>query len=55
MEKLFPNNVDPDQTLHYVASDLVCTVCQGLFCGFPGKNGLTFSVSLIPNNLKEKS
>ena len=27
MEILLVNNVGPDQTPHYVASDLVCTVC----------------------------
>ena len=33
------NNVDPDQTPHYVASDLGLQCLSMTFYGFPDKNG----------------
>ena len=40
MENLIENNLNPDQTPHYVVTMWVCTVCIWHFYGFPGKNGL---------------
>ena len=40
MEILLANTVDPDQTPHYVASDLGLHCSPITLYGFPGKNGL---------------
>ena len=40
MEILLANTVDPDQTPHYVASDLGLHCLPITLYGFPGKNGL---------------
>ena len=41
------NSVDPDQTPHSAASDLVYTVCQCSFYEPQGKNGLNQSFSFL--------
>ena len=38
MKTLLANTVDPDQTPHYVASDLVLHCSPMTYYGFPGKN-----------------
>ena len=40
MEILLANTVEPDQTPHYVASDLGLHCLPITLYGFPGKNGL---------------
>ena len=40
MTELYANSGDSDHTLQNAASDLVCTVCQLPFLGFPDYNGL---------------
>ena len=60
---LLANNVDPDQTSHSVASDLVLhchIVCLWPFYGFPDKNGLNTKMRKIfrtnyPNLLRGRS
>ena len=37
---MLANNVDPDQTPHYVAPDLGLHCLPMTLYGFPGKNGL---------------
>ena len=47
MENPVSKTVDPDQTQHYVASDLGLHSLLTTFYGFPGKDGL--------NKLKKKN
>ena len=44
MEIMLANNVDPDQTPHCMASDLVLSAlfAEDPFYGFPGQNGFNF-------------
>ena len=53
---LLANTVDPDQTPHYVASDLGLHCLPMTFYGFPGENGLIgyktgFSNSRMTQNM----
>ena len=43
MEILLTNNVDPDQTPHYVASDLYLHCLPMTLFGVPGKNRLFYT------------
>ena len=48
---LVANTVDPDQTLHYVASDLRLHCLLTTLFGFPGKNRLMHRVHpFLPGN-----
>ena len=49
---LLANSVDPDQTPHYVASELDLHWLPIALYGFPGKNGLKETLALMQIGLK---